>query len=240
MKKILLLVLIAICSFSANAQDIMVRMAGGVEKVKVIEVTPTEVKYQKSDSADGSTHIEKVSNIYYIRYQDGRLLSFNAAPEDKEINHFNYYSKEIETAIVYTKQFDIHIQENGWGVGLMLRKEITPSFGWNIAGVSFLSGWNDPKDFGVVNVRLSGIRYHSPAIDAFRFYGELNLGYTYMYLSDIETPWGTINGKAHCFGLDTGAGFQLSKNLAIGYNANFVVNSNGKALTHWARISILF
>ena len=55
-------------ALNASAQDILVRQGGGVEKVKVIEVTPTEVKYMKSDSTTDSTYTELCSNLFYIRY----------------------------------------------------------------------------------------------------------------------------------------------------------------------------
>ena len=64
MKKILIVAFVTVCYLSANAQDVLVRKGGEVENVKVLEVSPTEVKYKKSNNEDGPIFIEKRSNIY--------------------------------------------------------------------------------------------------------------------------------------------------------------------------------
>lgn len=236
MRRILLL--FALIAVKVNAQDILTFKNGDVQQVKVIEVSPTEVKYKKYDNLDGPVFIEKRSQLYSVKYQNGTIQKFNDLQEVDD-SYSNYYSKELETLIVYTKQIDLYIQ-NGWGAGLLFRKEINPFVGWNIIGVSFMSGWNDPKEAGIVNVRLCGIRLYSPAYNSFRFYTELNPGYTHVYIDTNMPFWGNIKGKAHCFGFDFSAGIQVSKHFALGYNLNFMVNSNGQALTHWGRLSLLF
>ena len=71
-------------ALNASAQDILVRQGGGVEKVRVLEVTPTEVKYMKSEVATDSVFTELCSNLFYIRYQDGKLQTFNYEPKTEE------------------------------------------------------------------------------------------------------------------------------------------------------------
>ena len=51
---------------SINAQDILVRKGGEMENVKVLEVTPTEVKYRKSNNEDGPIFTEKRSKLYSV------------------------------------------------------------------------------------------------------------------------------------------------------------------------------
>lgn len=72
-----LLSIFLLFALNANAQDILVRQGGGAEKVKVLKVTPTIVKYLKIESATDSVFTELCSNLFYIRYQDGKLKTFN-------------------------------------------------------------------------------------------------------------------------------------------------------------------
>ena len=85
MKKILFL-LLSLIAINAYAQDILVRQGGGVEKVKVLEVTPTEVKYMKNESATDSVFTELCTNLFYIRYKDGKLQTFNYEQKPEEID----------------------------------------------------------------------------------------------------------------------------------------------------------
>ena len=97
-----------------------------------------------------------------------------------------------------------------------------------------MSGWkkeDGPNNFGIINARLCGIRLSLPCVDIIRAYAEVTPGYTHMY----------GNGQhINLFGFDFSAGFQIHKNVAIGYNLNFVVNGTGHSTTHWGRISLLF
>lgn len=82
MKKVLSLVILVTCSLSLNAQDILVRRNGEVENVKVLEVSPTEVKYKKTNNEDGPIFIEKRSNLYSVKYKNGEVQVFNEIEED--------------------------------------------------------------------------------------------------------------------------------------------------------------
>ena len=77
MKKYLFVAIFAACSLSMSAQDILVRKNGEVENVKVLEVSPTEVKYKKSNNEDGPVFIEKRSNLYSVKYKNGEVQTFN-------------------------------------------------------------------------------------------------------------------------------------------------------------------
>ena len=128
-----------------------------------------------------------------------------------------------------TNEISLYIQD-GWGVGYQLRKDFNRYIGWNILGISYMSGFNSPEDNGQVNVRAFGFRAYTPSYKALRGYADLNLGYTMMY--------GRRNDPSHYFGLDFSVGVQLSKHFAIGYNLNFVAPNGGKS--HWGRIAFLF
>ena len=98
-------------ALNASAQDILVRQGGGVEKVKVIEVTPTEVKYMKSDSTTDSTYTELCSNLFYIRYQDGKLQTFNYESKPQQIETIVSKDYAKRTALIGVKEID---ETNAW------------------------------------------------------------------------------------------------------------------------------
>ena len=161
-------------------------------------------------------------------------------------------SAEPDSKLV--KQVDIYLQDK-WGVGFTLRKESSSRFGWNFLGASYMSGWHDcecPKKFGIVNVRPIGLRYNIPIRGNFKFYAEGMPGYSFVYHETkyIYMMWGgeipyykTDKYKSHCFGLDVSAGFQVLKNLSVGYNYTFLATINDNTDNyhiHWARISLMF
>jgi len=85
-------------ALNASAQDILVRQGGRAEKVKVLEVTPTEVKYMKSEGATDSIFTKLCSNLFYIRYQDGKLQKFSYDPK----RHLYQAGDAIRSSTLYT------------------------------------------------------------------------------------------------------------------------------------------
>ena len=152
----------------------------------------------------------------------------------------------------FVRQADLYLQDM-WGVGGTVRKETSPYFGWNLIGVSYMSGWHkydSPKNYSIVNARLMGVRFQIPVYKKLKFYAEVTPGYTYLYKKTKykEYDWGyyvtkTRTDKQHCLGLDCSAGFQVLRNVSIGYNYTFLATFNGssdKYHIHWGRISFLF
>ena len=142
-------------------------------------------------------------------------------------------------------EFNFYIQD-AWGIGLIARKEFNKYIGWNVIGASFMSGWGQyetPDNVGIVNARLMGVRLSAPIYKKLSIFGEATPGYTYMYANVPVITWvygGMLKTKAHCFGLDCCAGFQINKHLALGYNFSFFANKNGNSHIHWGRVSIIF
>ncbi len=76
MKELLKILLIAalslvIISMSATAQDTITKNDGSYIQAKVLEVTPTEVKYKKFNNQDGPLFILNKADISEIRYENG-------------------------------------------------------------------------------------------------------------------------------------------------------------------------
>lgn len=249
MKKIIILAFIATSSVTLKAQDILVHKSGEVEEVKVIEVSPTEVKYMKSSNEDSAVFTEKRSNIYSINYQNGEVqkIKKNYVPNGT-LTYYSDYGKKKKWA----HEVDIYVQ-NAWGLGYKFREEFTPYVGCNLLSASYMSDFHDATKFGLVGVRLFGLRLYSPSFEKFRAYTELNIGYTYCYFDieefdlfyhaydkTIDIDHETIHFKEHLFGLDFSTGIQLNRNIAIGYDLNFIKNGDWKGMSHWGKISLIF
>lgn len=66
-----------------QAQDIITKTNGSKINAKVLEVTPSEVKYLNYDNQSGPTYVTSVNNISSIRYENGTEDVF----EDKPTNN---------------------------------------------------------------------------------------------------------------------------------------------------------
>lgn len=149
--------------------------------------------------------------------------------------------------------------QDGWGLGYQMRKDINKYVAWDVVGVSYMSGFNSPADYGQVNFKLLGARLYTPSYENCRLYADLNMGYTlayakgiggfsragvyipgygYMDLDDSDDDFDGGTSTSHHFGLDFGVGLQVGKHFTVGYNLNFV--APGKAKSHWAKLSYLF
>jgi hypothetical protein len=63
-----------VCCFS---QDTITLKTSENIKAKVLEVSPTEIKYKRFDNLEGPTHITLVSDVFMIRYENGTEGIFN-------------------------------------------------------------------------------------------------------------------------------------------------------------------
>ena len=68
--------LVGVCS--AFAQDFIVLKTGSEIKSKIVELTPTEVKYKAFDNLDGPTITIEKATVFMLRYQNGKSEVVNA------------------------------------------------------------------------------------------------------------------------------------------------------------------
>ena len=80
MRPFLLLALLALFTSAAHAQDILTKRNGDELPVKVIEITPAEVKFRRADNPDGPLISVWKSDVFMIRYANGTKEVFNAPP----------------------------------------------------------------------------------------------------------------------------------------------------------------
>ena len=195
MKTTLFLLALIASSFSLQAQDIIVLKNEVIDNVKVLEVTPSEVKYKKSSNPDSLIFSEKRSDIQMIKYQNGDVRTF------KDSRY-----RELIAKKKFTHEADLYIGA-GWGVGYQLRREFNQYVGWNIIGISYMNNFSSPADVSLINLKLVGVRGYTPSHKWFRGYGDLSLGYSFLY---------DFGGYYHRLGIDLNLGVQLHKNFALG------------------------
>lgn len=64
----------------ARAQDLLTKRNGDEVQVKVLEITPLEVKYRRTDNPDGPLISVYKTEVFMIRYANGAKDVFGAAP----------------------------------------------------------------------------------------------------------------------------------------------------------------
>ncbi len=77
---LLLLPLLALLAGPARAQDLLTKRNGDEIAVKVVEITPAEVKYRRTDNPDGPLISVWRSDVFMVRYANGTKEVFNPAP----------------------------------------------------------------------------------------------------------------------------------------------------------------
>ena len=74
--KIILLVAFTLVSALSFSQDVIVKKTGATIEVKIIEITPTLIKYKKFSQLDGPLRNIEIVNVREIQYEDGEIESF--------------------------------------------------------------------------------------------------------------------------------------------------------------------
>ncbi|MEG2371137.1 MAG: hypothetical protein RSB23_08260 [Alistipes sp.] len=77
MKRLIaLFVFILCCTWSAGAQDLIVKTNAAKIEAKVMEITPEVVRYKRFSNPDGPTYVLPVGDIRYIQYKNGEKETF--------------------------------------------------------------------------------------------------------------------------------------------------------------------
>jgi hypothetical protein len=75
---IVLFLAAGICSLAA--QDLIVLKDGNMIEVKLIEISPSEIRYKRFDNLDGPTFVVPAANVYSLKYENGKTELINAVP----------------------------------------------------------------------------------------------------------------------------------------------------------------
>ncbi|WP_310393669.1 hypothetical protein [Hymenobacter sp.] len=71
MRTYLLFVILALLAGAAHGQDLLTKRNGDELPVKVVEITPAEVKYRRTDNPDGPLISVWRTDVFMIRYANG-------------------------------------------------------------------------------------------------------------------------------------------------------------------------
>jgi hypothetical protein len=111
MKTTLFTILFSLVITASFAQDTITKFNNEKIIAKILEISPSEIKYKKFNFLDGPTYIDKKSDVKMIIFSNGMKEEFKQEPEKKievkVIESNDYYR---EAAVVSTK-----IEERGAG-----------------------------------------------------------------------------------------------------------------------------
>jgi len=65
-----------------NAQDVIITKNAEKVEAKIVEISPTEIKYKKTNNLDGPTFILYTSDVQTIIYSNGDVQLFDAKPKE--------------------------------------------------------------------------------------------------------------------------------------------------------------
>lgn len=143
-----ILLILMLTSMFGFAQDTLVKRDGQLLFGKVLEVSPTEVKYKKIDFIDGPTYTEIRSTIERIKYQGGHVDIFEEVkkkePESKKNDEYYRETPKYPQIIAMGSYFK-------YGDNIVKERQIQ----------DFLLKTKDPEImYRVKNARASkGLRY---------------------------------------------------------------------------------
>ena len=80
MRLSLLVLLLTLTGFAAQAQDLLTKRTGEELSVKILEITPSEVRYRRADNPDGPLISIWRSDVFMIRYANGTRENLSGAP----------------------------------------------------------------------------------------------------------------------------------------------------------------
>ena len=91
MKRIIFTLVVIFCSgLSSYAQDIITKKDGTDVQAKILEVTPTEIKFKKYSNLDGPVFSMLVSDVLIVRYENGENEVFYSQQEPSVYPNMKY------------------------------------------------------------------------------------------------------------------------------------------------------
>lgn len=121
----------------AISQDVITFRNGNEKNVKVIEVSPTEVKFKSFENIDGPLYTEQKSAIFMIKYENGLKDVFNGTsaqqpqttkPIEKEITNYNY----LNSPDAYYQNQDLIVTVKGDSIKCVIDGVYTTSISYHI------------------------------------------------------------------------------------------------------------
>jgi len=100
-----------ICFLSAH--DLIILRDGNIIEAQVMEISPTDIRYKRSEHLDGPTIVIPVANVLSIRYENGMSESIAVPPVSAQINT---QAERTQNTALGTNKFIFGINVNPGGV----------------------------------------------------------------------------------------------------------------------------
>jgi len=203
----------ATASQQSGAHDTIVLLNGNIIDAKVEEITPTQIKYRRSDNLSGPLIIISKSEVLSIKYENGNVEVINSsAPNKQTSNTPRLNPKKLYTGISFepsgfisggpsaTLEFSKGSVNSSVHVSIpsLALNSTSSGFGFG-AGASLNYYWNGP---------IGGF-----------FFGGLFEWNTYPFIYSVYNPYQTYNAAT-----DSYSGKYISKETR---SHNFILALNG-------------
>lgn len=120
-------------------------------------------------------------------------------------------------------------------IDLRWQKNINNYFALDALTISYTAPFDGPAYYDEISTR-TGVRGFTPKFyKNMCGYANIDLGYTCVLAKDLMLDEMVTN---HSFGLEFGAGFELTKHIAIGYSLHY--NTAVQTTSHFGKISCRF
>jgi hypothetical protein len=142
MKKIKLLSACIFLFGFIHAQDLLIMRNGDDLKVKVLEITPTEIKYKKFESPEGVLYVIRKSDAFMVKYENGTKDVFNRyESENRPMTNFDKKDPYKKESPLKDYNFYNHKARRGIVTGAVLTGVGVPTLLLG-TGISLMSAGN--------------------------------------------------------------------------------------------------
>ncbi len=133
---------------TTNAQDVLFKLDGEQVAVKVLEITPSEVKYKLTSNPDGPTYVLPKSEVFMVEYANGSKDVFGAKVAPLEKPSQTKHSREERT-----ENEKLYRQQKGGGIAAVIIGSVV-----TVSAVPFLViGILEASEKGPIQPMISGI-----------------------------------------------------------------------------------
>jgi hypothetical protein len=143
--------------FFANAQDMIVLKDGKIIEAKVLEISPSEIRYKRFEHLDGPTIVVMAVDVLSIRYENGRTEIINATTQPETTTQI---ASTLPTEVQIGNDIDYYKRLNT--IGFALGYQGVSAFGFS------LNGTVSPANYTFFDFNL-GLGFNS-----FAFNGSVN------------------------------------------------------------------
>ena len=233
MKLILILLLIGLSSNFVSAQDIILKLNGDEIKSKVIEISSETIKYKEFYFPEGPTMVIKTTEVFMIKYENGRKDLINEANNSVAIPRQKIPMEAVKKRDPYDGNYfmlGIGTGPSYGGVGIRSQFRFGGTTGFGIhAGIGTSPGagpWEETAPFGggdPESIHASaGIKFFPyKGIYINTQFGLFGKNYYYDYYYDYYGNGEFVGTEYVIYGpsLLTGVDMEWGDKIGFGFNA---------------------